>query len=115
MLAETRWLAPRPGILDFGESFVDLLGDLDGAIAITFVQQEAQFVAAESCQQIAGPGHATDLIGNDAQQGIASLVPTDIVDILELVQVEIEQGAVMPQTTGAEQAPDRVHAGNAAD
>ncbi len=34
--------------LDLGESLVDLLGHLDGAVMIAYVQQDAQFITAET-------------------------------------------------------------------
>jgi hypothetical protein len=93
----------QPGTLDFRESLVDLLGHLDGAIAIAFVQQNSQFVAAQPSQQITRACHIADLIGNRPQEGIACLVPTHIVNVLELIEVEIEQRPVLRRTTGAGQ------------
>ncbi len=55
-------------------------------------QQHGELVTAEAGEQVPGPQPALQASGDLGEQGVPGLVPERVVDLLEAVQVEQEQG-----------------------
>jgi hypothetical protein len=60
----------------------------------TMLQQEAELVAAKTGQRVTLPELARENGAEAPEQGIAGIVPADIVDFLEVVEVQVQERVV---------------------
>ena len=67
------------------------VGDLRGAIGGAILQQDAELIAAETRDRVAGADARLQNAGDLLQQAIAGLVAAGVVDELELIEIEIQQ------------------------
>ncbi|MCY1421735.1 hypothetical protein D9M71_373990 [compost metagenome] len=83
-----------PGQLDgFLELLHDALGHLARFITVMQVDENAEFVATKACHHIfMGAHRALDVPGEHLEQFIASIVAEAVVDALEMIDVEEQDG-----------------------
>ena len=72
----------------------------DGHVGGDILEQDREFVAAETGDAVAGPDGAAQALADDLEQRVAGGVPEAVVDGLELVEVEEE--------APRDRAPDRL-------
>ncbi len=67
-------------------------GDLEARLgAVAAADEDGELVTAEACEQIRVADLAPKALGDLAQQLVAALVPEDVVDLLEAVEVDEQQ------------------------
>ena len=67
------------------------LGDLPGALQDAVLEQDAEFVATDAGQMVAGSYRPPQNVGQLPEHLVAGQMPAGVVDDLELVQVEKQQ------------------------
>ncbi len=73
------------------------LGDAGGLSRVVHaLQDHAELVAAESCRRVAGANHRLELHGERLQRRVPGMVPEPVVDALEVVEVDEQQGGLPP-------------------
>ena len=91
MLA-VRVAARSPSWNGIGERGQDAPGDLLGAGAIGLLQQERELVAAQAAGRVLGAQDAHQPLGHEAQQLVTGRMSERVVDGLEVVQVNEQDG-----------------------
>ena len=93
--------SPAAGVLHGG---ADLLGDAAGLVMGALGQQHGELVATDARDGVPGAHGAADRVPDAAQQLIAGVVAVAVVERLELVDVDREQRAALPEEAEREQA-----------
>jgi hypothetical protein len=63
-------------------------------------EDQGEFIAAQAGEEVAGTDQLGQLIGNPPEHDIADLVATQVIDVLELVQIQKQDGALVTVTLG---------------
>ena len=73
------------------------LGGRNGVVdAVDAIEQHRELVAALSRRDVAGPDRADESVGDFDQQPVAGAVTQRVVDDLEVVEVEEQEGDLRP-------------------
>ena len=85
-----------------------------GRLLVDVLQEHHELVAAQSRRFVLGAQGGPDALADLSQQGVADDVPKGVVDALEAVDVQVEQGEARTAITGAVQGMlDDLHEGAA--
>jgi len=68
-------------------------------------QDDAELVSAEAPEHVAAPQRLGQAAGGGQQEAVAGLVAEGVVDVLELVEVHVEQGAFVAVAAGQRHVP----------
>ena len=79
------------GLLDLGRQ---PLGDGGGVVRVGVGEQDAEFVTAEASQYVSIPEHAFQTRPQHLQYLVTYGMPEGVVDLLEMVEVQQQQGEV---------------------
>ena len=85
-----RHVGARQG--DLGDRGADALGDLQRRVDLGVRQQDRELLAAVAAGEVPGPQHAAQRRADVREHLVPHRVPALVVDLLEVVQVEQEQG-----------------------
>ena len=85
-----------------GEQLDEPLGRVGDGLLIVLVEAEgnAEFVGAEAGAQALERRHLQHLVGGGAQQGVAGDMAVNLVDVLEPVEIEQDQGGALARRLG---------------
>ncbi len=86
----------RQRLLKRDDDFVRALHHLVGRLHV--LDQHGELVAAQACEHAARTRGAAQPLGHDLQNAIAEVVPERVVDGLEVVEVDEQEGKLLAGT-----------------
>lgn len=89
----TEWVAAPPPFL---QALAQTLRQVAGPLLVGFGQEDGEFLAPHAPDEVGGPDRLTAMVRHAAQDGIPGLMAMAVVDILEVVDVEDQQGQRLP-------------------
>lgn len=66
----------------------DALGQVAGFVAAVEAGDHTELIATKACHQVLAAGRGLDMVGNDLEQFIASVVAKAVIDAFEMVDIQ---------------------------
>jgi len=84
----------------------DALGNGLGGVLVDIGQVDAEFLAAHAADQVPGPQDGADRAGDDGQRLVARIMAEQVVDGLEIVGIDHQQGPAAAAPALGQQGAD---------
>jgi hypothetical protein len=66
--------------------------ETSGCVSATLRHQDAEFFTAHACDHVTGPAATLEQLAKQTQRAVAALVAVQVIDLLEMIKIETEQG-----------------------